>query len=362
MTDPTAFRGEFPVLERVAYLNAGTDGPVPRRGAEAALERTRLELEAGRSGSAYMKTLSAVWTDLRATVAALLNALPAEIALTHSTTDGVNTVIAGLDLPAGGEILTSDEEHPGLLAPLAYAERRRGVRVRAVPFGELAASVSADTLLVACSHVSWASGQVVDADGLRATGVPVLLDGAQGLGAVPVDVRALGCDFYAASGQKWLCGPDGIGYLYVREERVEGLHCPWPNYLSLSEPARAMELPLHASARRFDLGVVPGPPAAWALESLKLLEETGWEWVHERSRDLAAGLAAGLESRGLEVLRRGPSTLVTWRAEKADAVVERLAREDIVVRNLPDKRHVRASVGAWSSEEELERLAVRAAA
>ena len=79
---------------------------------------------------------------------------------------------------------------------------------------------------MACSHVSWVSGQVVDTAALAATGVPVLLDAAQGVGAVPVDVHALGCAFYAGSGQKWLCGPEGSGCLYVSREQLDEVDRP----------------------------------------------------------------------------------------------------------------------------------------
>ena len=108
----------------------------------------------------------------------------------------------------GDEVLTSDEEHPGLLR--RWPPRARGAASPSA--GAVRASSPrrgrARTKLVACSHVSWITGEVVDCEALAATGAPVLLDGAQGLGAVPVDVASLGCDFYAASGQKWLCGPE----------------------------------------------------------------------------------------------------------------------------------------------------------
>ncbi len=165
---------------------------------------------------------------LRASYAGVLGCDETEVALTGSTTDGVNTVIAGLDLGSGDEIITSDEEHPGLLAPLGLARRRRGVEVKVVPFADVAEAVSASTRLIACSHVSWVGGRVADVSALTATGVPVLLDAAQALGAVPVDVRALGVDFYAASGQKWLCGPEGSGCLFVRQDRLDRLLVPWP--------------------------------------------------------------------------------------------------------------------------------------
>lgn len=352
-----SLRTEFPVLERVAYLNAGTDGPVPRRAARAAAERTRHELERGRSGREHSQAVQELATRLRAEAAALLGCAPHEVALTHSTTDGVNTVVSGLGLGPGDEVLTSDEEHPGLLAPLAQARRRDGIEVRAVPFEELAGAVGPRTRLVAASHVSWVSGRVLDTGALAAAGVALLLDGAQGLGAVAVDVKRLGCDFYAASGQKWLCGPDGMGYLYVRAERLQDVAPPWPNYGSLRDPARALELALHADGRRFDTGVVPAPAAEWALAALAVLAAAGWGWVHERAPALAGSLAALLAERGVTVAPRGASTLVSWLSQDPEAEVERLAAHGIVVRAVPGRGLVRASVGAWSSEDELERLA-----
>jgi L-cysteine/cystine lyase len=280
-----------------------------------------------------------------------------EVALTGSTTDGVNAVLAALELGPGDEVLTSDEEHPGLLAPLAATARRRGCQVRVVPFDELAAAVGPRTALVACSHVSWIGGKVVDSAALRAAGAPILLDGAQGIGAVPVDVHGLGCDFYAASGQKWLCGPDASGYLYVRGDLCTGLDSPWPGYLTLADPADPLAFDQHDSAARFDTGNSPSGSTAWATAAFDLLAEVGFGELQDRAATLAGRLAALLAERGREVAPRGDSTLVSWRSDDAEADVERLAADGIVVRNLPGHGLVRASVGAWATEEELERLA-----
>ncbi|MEA2421363.1 MAG: L-cysteine/cystine lyase [Thermoleophilaceae bacterium] len=355
--DPGDFRAEFPVLERVAYLNTGTDGPVPRRGFEAASAQLRHELEEGRVGRPFYDRLTATATALRERLASALGCEPGDVALTRSTTDGVSTALSALPLGRGDEVLTSDVEHPGLLAPLEAARRRKGFDVRFVPFDELAGAAGPRTRLVACSHVSWADGRVADIPGIKATGAPLLLDGAQGLGAVPVDVREIGCDFYAASGQKWLCGPDGSGCLYARPEVAEELDPPWASYASLAEPSRASELIAHPGGRRFDMGVAPGPPTAWALAALELLQEAGLDWVTTRARDGAERLAAMLAERGADVAPRGRSTLVSWRSEQAEEDVARLAADGIVVRYLPGLGLVRASVGAWTSDEELERLA-----
>jgi L-cysteine/cystine lyase len=205
------------------------------------------------------------------------------------------------------------------------------------------------------------SGRIVETQVLAAAGVPVLLDAAQAIGAVPVDVRALGCDFYAASGQKWLCGPEGSGCLYVRPERLEELLIPWPGYASLADSALALELAPAEGVPRLDHGFPPGLRSAWALAALEVFAQAGWGWVHERAASLAASLADGLAERGLEVRPRDRSTLVSWQAADAEAEVERLAGEGVIVRSIPSAGLVRASVGAWSSEAELERLADLAA-
>jgi selenocysteine lyase/cysteine desulfurase len=359
--DPHALRSQFPIFERFSYLNAGTEGPLPARAAQAVKERIDLEVSAGRSGKAYIEGVMELASAARAGYAAVLGCDETDVALTGSTTDGVNTVLAGLDLGAGDEIVTSDEEHPGLLAPLGRVRRRSGVEIKVAPFASLAEAVSTSTRLIACSHVSHVNGQVADVEALTATGVPVLLDAAQALGAIPVDMRDLGCPFYAGSGQKWLCGPEGSGCLYVSRDRLEDLLIPWPSYSSVADPARALDFEAAAGAQRLDHGFPPGVRSAWALASLAVLAEAGWEWIHERATSMAAWLADRLRELGLQVAPRGRSTLVSWEADDAQAEVERLGAQGFIVRSIPALSLVRASVGAWSSEHELEGLASLAA-
>jgi selenocysteine lyase/cysteine desulfurase len=349
-------RAEFPVLERVAYLNAGTNGPVPRGAVDAAAAAVRRQAEAGRGGRPFFQEVVGSVERLRGRVARLVGCEPGELAMTGSTTDGVNVVLNALDLAPGDEVVTSDEEHPGVLAPLAAAEQRRGIRVRKVPFESLAGEITPDTRLVACSHISWITGRVVDAADLAASGVPVLLDGAQGLGAVPIDVTELGCDFYAASGQKWLCGPQGLGYLYVRAERAAELPPPWPGYMTLTDSGDPSSLHIHPDCRRFDLGLPATHHTQWALAALDALEGPGIQRVHEHAAGLAERLAERIAGAGVRVAPRARTTLVSWEDPDPPATVERLAREGIVVRALPCTPYVRASVGGWTAEEDLDRL------
>src|SRR5918997_2876622 len=131
-----SFRAEFPVFERRVYMNAGTDGPIPRRGFDAAAEAMARELERGRAGADHWERIKAARLELRRRIAVLLGCNTTEVALTGSATDGINGALHALRLGPGDEVVTSDEEHPGLLAPLGLA-RRRGVDVKVVPWDEV---------------------------------------------------------------------------------------------------------------------------------------------------------------------------------------------------------------------------------
>ena len=351
--DPTALRSAFPVLERVAYLNAGSDGPVPAASVKAAHEELEREAREGRVAAHFARRLELL-NQLRGRYAALLGASPDDVSVTTSTSEGLATVIVGLDIGPGDEIVTSDSEHPGLTGPLIYARDVRGARLRAVPLAEIADAVGPATRLVACSHVSWITGELAPA-ALAELDVPVVLDGAQGIGAVPVDVGALGCVAYAGAGQKWLCGPDGLGMLYVAPAFRARVAPTRPGYMALAEPNDGIDSALKEGAARFDV-FLPASPLAAGLAALDVLEDAGWDQVLARGPDLADRLAAALADAGHEVLPRGRSTLVSWRDPDAEATAQRLAESGVALRHLPGRDAVRASTGAWNDESDIERV------
>lgn len=351
--DAAAFRAEFPVLERYAFLNAGTDGPVPAAAVRAAREALEAELADGRHRPHFDARLE-LQSELRALYARVLGCDVSELALKTSTSEGLGTVIAGLELGPGDEIVTSDSEHPGLIGPLVAA-RDRGVAVRAVALRDVARAVSVRTTLVACSHVSWVTGEVAPA-ALSEVDVPVVLDGAQGAGAVPLDVRALGCAAYAASGQKWLCGSDGTGMLYVEPAFGERVRVLAPSFMCFEDSHAGFDATLHSDARRFDTASLPRETAAFSLAATRVVEIAGFDDVHARAASLAAGLADALAARGIAVAPRDATTLVAWESPDPAGVRERLAEAGVIVRDLPGTPYLRASVGAWNDESDLERL------
>jgi L-cysteine/cystine lyase len=352
--DPASLRSQFPVLASHAYLNAGTDGPLPSAAAEAADRELRRELREGRAAE-HFERRAALGKELRAAYARALGADRSDVSLTTCATEGMATVIAGLDLRAGQEIITSDEEHPGLLGPLAAAREIHGVAVRVVPLAQVAEAVGPKTALVACSHVSWMTGGLAPSE-LADVDVPVLLDGAQGVGAIPVDVTALGCDAYAGAGQKWLCGPDGTGMLYVSGELRERLGVARRGYGNLGNANLGLDAGLRDDGRRFDAPSLSAEALACALAAIEVLEDAGWEEVHARARTLAGALVEMLRDRGREPTPRAATTLVSFPSGDPPAERLQLAGAAVVVRNIPGRDWLRASVGAWNDEGDLDRL------
>jgi L-cysteine/cystine lyase len=348
-------RARFPVLERYAYLNTGTCGPVSRATAAAVAERTRLDVEQGRGGLPYFKAVLDLRDRLRAALAALVGATPKHIALTYSTTAGCNIVVAGLGLGPDDEVVTTDEEHFGLAGPLAVSGARiRVARTRGRPAADareaILAEVGPRTRLLALSHVSWQTGHVFPVHELRAeTGLPVLVDGAQSVGAIAVEVGEL--DFYTVSGQKWLCGPDATGALYVRDP--EALRIAVPSYFAQQGFEPEGTFVATGGAPRFDAGWLPAPALAGLLTAVGELDAGALEPARETAERCRALLAERVEV----VTEPGHATLVTWKA-RGDAAAEAAAAAErgVIIRDLPGTGWLRASIGAWTDDRDLERL------
>ncbi len=356
--DLSAVRAELPVLDRYAYLNAGTFGPLPRRTVEAIQRRLARDLAEGRSGKLLFEEVHALRTRLREALGRVIGAPAGSIALTGSTTDGCNIAVNALRLGPEDEILTTDLEHPGLEGALRVSGSRvRLARLRNLPaeaaLEALEAEITPRTRLIALSHVCWVTGHLFPVRELAGRGIPVLLDGAQAAGAIPVDVGALGCDFYTVSAQKWLLGPDSTGCLYVRPELVEELRVTFPSFASW-KPWTDELVP---GAPRFEPGWISAATLEGLLQSIAFAEEAGDERF-ERARAAAERCRGLLAERARVVTEPGHATLVTFKPQGDPAEhVARLASRGVIVRELPGFGWVRASVGFWTSDEDLERLA-----
>ncbi len=286
--------------------------------------------------------------EARRGIAAVLEVDPSLVALTDSTTRGCAVVFAGLGLRAEDEVVTTDQEHFGLIGPLHAS----GVRVVVAPADEAAilATVTPRTKLLALSHVLWTTGRKLDLSRLKEeSGLPLLVDGAQSAGALPTGAEAF--DFYTVSAQKWLCAPDPTGGLYVRDP--ERLRVAAPSYTAQTayEPSGAFT-PKEGAAR-FDAGWIGVPTLAGLVAALG----THPEWRYERAAHAAARCRELLATRVEVVTPPGQSTLVSFRPPGDPAeLVARLSERGVIVRELPGRNLVRASCGWWTNEDDLQRL------
>ena len=372
-----ALRAVLPATRAGIYLNTGTSGPLPAETAAAMREIEDRELALGRGTMAAYEELKARMDEARAAMAAVLGTEIDAVALTHSTTEGMNLAIGTVDWQPGDRVLTTNLEHPGVTAPLAAIHDRHGVEVVVADIGDGGdADATLATLehelraggvkMVALSHIAWSTGAVLPVARIAELGhehgALVAIDGAQGAGAVPVDFDALGADFYAASGQKWLLGPEGTGALAVALAARELIPLT-RGYFSFGTPHGVGREFLWPNARRFESGGIHKPSVAGLARSV------GWlamfvdlEWAMARAARLARSAADRLAATpGVELVtpRASMGTLVTFRVAgwTAEAVMEELSKRIFaIVRTLPGWDAVRLSVGFFTTEAELRRV------
>ncbi|GIW07004.1 MAG: cysteine lyase [Dehalococcoidia bacterium] len=368
-----ALRAELPATTATIYLNAGTNGPLPRRTVHAMAEWSEWELHHGRVGPDSLARFLEIKEQLKSAFAAFTGCQPDQIAITESTTAGVTAVLGDFRFTPDDEIVTTDGEHGGVLLPLYFVERRTGARVRLAPVGArggditdaIAAEVTDRTRLVVVSHVCWSTGARYDLAALaawcRSRDIPLLVDGAQSVGAIPVDFTALDVDYYAFSGQKWLLGPNGVGGLFVHPRRIAPRQPAAPRTLTRYDDSLIMQ-----GTRRFEIGgKVSAAAMAGALAAVRwLLDDVGKDWMFERAGQLARRTAERLRAiPGVEVITPPEmGTMVCFRIGDGEqqTYLERCFASNIRVRIVPEgsaavgPQFLRLSIGFWNSEDDLE--------
>lgn len=375
--DVESVRRQLPATGRIAYLNTGTAGPLPQPAIDAMAAGAGEEAALGRIGHEGWEKLFDELTGLRAGLAALVGADPLEIAISHCTTDGMNIGTFGLDWKPGDRVVTTSLEHPGGLLPLYVIHRRFGVEVEFAEVGiggreetltAMSAAIRPGTKLVVLSHVAWGTGAVLPlaeiSELAHRAGALVLVDGAQSVGAIPVDMHAGGADFYAFSGQKWLCGPEGTGGIFVRTESLDRFQPTFIGGFGLDhekyKPNDVQAWEPWPGARRFEVGSVYRPGITGLGAAVAWRRGLG-DSTFAAVSDLAGYCLERVgELPGVELLTPNQaemSGLVAFRLPGLDVTkaVEHLAAEGVAIRSIPDNQAFRISCAFYNTREEVDR-------
>jgi len=375
-------RADTPAADDQTFLHSAGSSLMPRPVVEAMFEHIRLEEQVGGYAAADREQarLDAVY----GSVAGLLNAAPDEIALVENATVGWQMAFYALPWKAGDRILTTRAEYAANYVAYLQMAKRVGVVIDVVPDDESGAldvaalerMIDARTRLISITWIPTNGGLTNPAAEVgriaRAAGVLYLLDACQAVGQMPVDVAALGCDMLAATGRKFLRGPRGTGFVYVRRDLMLGLEPPMIDHFAAPWTADD-QYTLRPDARRFETWENNYAARLGLGAAVDYARAVGLDAIEARCRMLAGRLREGFGGLGhvtLLDLGRDPSAIVSFsvaghtapqvlRAAEADGIViggslPSSTRLDSEARNLPVI--LRASPHYFNTEAEVDRL------
>ncbi|MEG4505372.1 aminotransferase class V-fold PLP-dependent enzyme [Microcoleus sp. F6_B4] len=370
-------RQQFPALANKAYFNYGGQGPLPEPALDAIYQAyKRVQLGGPFSGQVGAWVVQEAMLTRRA-IASELAVPPETIALTEDVTVGCNIALWGIDWKAGDHLLISDCEHPGVVASVMELQRRFKIEVSICPLAAtlnegdpvavIADNLRPNTRLLVISHILWNTGQVLPLAEIvkvcHQTGVKVLVDAAQSVGVLPLNLIESGVDFYAFTGHKWWCGPEGLGGLYVSAEALADLHPVFIGWRGIVTDANAKVLGWKSGSQRYEIATSAYPLYAGLRSAIALQHE--WGTIEERYAEICR-LSKYLWQRlselpDVECLRTSApeAGLVSFRLTNGmphNKLVNLLEKQGIMVRTILNPDCVRACVHYFTTEAEIDKL------
>ncbi|NMG05689.1 aminotransferase class V-fold PLP-dependent enzyme [Brasilonema sp. UFV-L1] len=368
----------FPGLANKAYFNYGGQGPMPQTALDAISQTQVYIQQIGPFGTEVNSWIQEEMKAARNAIASEFSVPTETITITEDVTVGCNIAMWGLEWLCGDHILLSDCEHPGIIATAQEIGRRFGVEVTFCPLmatlneGDpidlIAQHLRPKTRLVILSHVLWNTGQVLPIDKIaafcREKSVKLLIDAAQSVGLLSLNLTELGADFYAFTGHKWLCGPGGTGGLYVRPEVRDSLK---PTFIGwrgiISSQARPVDW--ESDGKRYEVGTSNYPLYTGLREAIATHHQ--WGTPEERYQQICHNseyLWRRLQRlSNVKCLRTSPpeSGLVSFQFTNQTPQTTRqlvifLESQGFLTRTIADPDCVRACVHYLTLESEMDKL------
>ncbi|WP_071188017.1 aminotransferase class V-fold PLP-dependent enzyme [Trichormus sp. NMC-1] len=370
-------RAQFPALGNKVYFNYGGQGPMPQ-GAMDAISQTQAHIQdIGPFGTEAYGWISPQMQATRQAIASVLNVPSDTITLTGNVTIGCNIGMWGINWQAGDHLLLSDCEHPGVIATAQEISRRFAVEVSICPLkatlneGDplsiIAESLRPNTRLVVLSHVLWNTGQVLPLDKIveicTNNNSLLLVDAAQSVGVLPLNLTDLGVDFYAFTGHKWLCGPAGVGGLYVRPEARESLQPTFIGLDGIITNNQAQPVNWQPDGRRYEVSTLATPLYVGLREAIAIHQKWGtaaerYEQICHNSEYLWEKLTNLPE---VKCLKNSPpeSGLVSFQLannQPSLKLVQFLEAQKILTRTIANPNCIRVSVHYLTLKSEIDQL------
>lgn len=373
-----AHRLHFPALQDKLYFNYGGQGPLPQPALDAIVAGYR---QIQREGPFSKKALGWVTGQIQTVhrlIAQELGVQADTITLTDSVSAGCNIALWGLNWRQGDRLLISDCEHPGIVAAVSELSRRFGVELETCPLREtlnqgdpvaaIAECVRPETHLVVLSHILWNTGQVLAlAEIIKACRrqnpeVLILVDAAQSVGVLPLNLAELEVDFYAFTGHKWLCGPDGVGALYVRPALHEILHPTFIGWRGIRTDGTGNPTGWKPDGTKFEMATAAFPLYGGLCEAIAIHQ--CWGSISQRYQRICQ-LSHRLWSQlnqipGVHCLsERAPEAgLVSFQLEQGNHAewVNRLEQRQVMLRLIVSPNCLRACVHYLTLESEIDAL------
>lgn len=343
-------RRQMPAAERYIYMNSAGCGPMPvsvQRSMENVFEQM---VEEGQVNVKIHGWLKDLLEEVRGSVAAFIHAEPEEIFFVRCIAEGLNTIVRMFDWKPGERVLISDQENPASILPFYVAEPILklhtdtfcGLGDREEILRQFRGKLEPETKMAVVSHVFHTNGTVIPAAEMcrmaAEKNVITVLDGAQAAGNVKIDVKELSCDFYLLSCHKWLCGPEGIGAVYIRRDLIPKVRVPFGGVgMQTDFDVRDHKISFQPGARRFEYGGRHIPMYAAFGECIRLADSIGMNNITERTRYLHRYCRTCMEALGEKVKILSPADERLWTA--------------IFALRIPGKDHRELVRRAWEEEQ-----------
>ena len=375
-------RQQFPALANKAYFNFGGQGTLPQASL-AAIQNVYEYIQQHGPFCAGVNTWITEEADkTRVAIASELGAPVESITLTEDVTVGCNIPMWGIDWQAGDHLLLTDCEHPGVIAIAQELARRFNIEISTCPILEtlnqgdpttvIAQHLRPRTRLVVLSHLLWNTGQVlpvreiVDVCRNYATGshiIRVLVDAAQSVGSLPLNLTELGADFYAFTGHKWWCGPEGLGGLYIRPDALDSIHPTFIGWRGIVSDETGKPLGWKPNGQRFEVATSAYPLYAGLRAAIATHQQ--WGTAQERYEQICQGSEYLWQRLSqLESVRclctsppqAGLVSFVLTNGRSHKQLVQFLEQKGFMLRTILDPDCVRACVHYFTLREEIDQL------